>query len=82
MRHLCRERVGRLEFLCVSALLYADSCEPIVDVPSNLAVVKIPASSVALITGSRRVPMIDLALYAGFVLLCLFVAYERLTHRL
>jgi len=26
--------------------------------------------------------MIDIALYAGFVLFCLFIAWERLTHRL
>jgi len=26
--------------------------------------------------------MLDLALFAGFALFCLFIAYERLTHRL
>jgi hypothetical protein len=31
---------------------------------------------------ARRVPMLDLALFAGFVLLCLYIVYERLTHRL
>jgi|LNFM01.1.fsa_nt_gb hypothetical protein len=31
---------------------------------------------------ARSVPMIDIALYAGFVLFCLFIAWERLTHRL
>jgi hypothetical protein len=26
--------------------------------------------------------MLDLVLFVGFVLLCLYIAYERLTHRL
>jgi hypothetical protein len=26
--------------------------------------------------------MLDIALFAGFVLLCLYIAYERLSHRL
>jgi len=26
--------------------------------------------------------VLDLALFAGFVLLCLLIAYERLTHRI
>jgi hypothetical protein len=30
---------------------------------------------------SRREPMLDLALFLGFALLCLYVAYERLCNR-
>ena len=29
----------------------------------------------------RREPMLDLALFLGFALLCLYVAYERLCNR-
>jgi hypothetical protein len=31
---------------------------------------------------ARSGPMVDIALYIGFVLMCLYIAYERLTHRL
>jgi hypothetical protein len=29
----------------------------------------------------RREPMLDLALFLGFALLCLYIAYERLSNR-
>ena len=35
----------------------------------------------ALLSGEEK-PMLDLALFAGFVLLCLYIAYERLSNRL
>jgi hypothetical protein len=31
---------------------------------------------------ARRFPMFDIALVLCFVLFCLYIAYERLTHRL
>jgi hypothetical protein len=31
---------------------------------------------------ARSLPMLDIALIAGFVLFCLYIAHERLTHRL
>jgi hypothetical protein len=37
---------------------------------------------VALLYQARREPMLDLVLFAAFALICLYIAYERLTHRL
>ena len=37
---------------------------------------------VAQLSEARREPMLDAALLIGFVLVYLYIAYERLTHRL
>jgi hypothetical protein len=35
-----------------------------------------------LLSEARREPMLDLALFIGFALICLYIAYERLSNRL
>ena len=35
-----------------------------------------------VLSEARREPMLDLALFIGFALICLYIAYERLSNRL